>query len=699
MRRTLSAALAILAAPVLAQGKALEEIVVTAEFRDTPLLQQPASTSVLTALDIQQRAAGHLEEILNLAPNVNYASGASRGRFFQIRGIGERSQFVDPQNPSVGFIVDGIDFSGLALAGTLFDVEQVEVLRGPQGTLHGANALAGLINVRSRPPEADPGLYVEGMYADYDTWSGGIAGTGPLVSDRLLYRLSVYRYGSDGFMENDYLGRDDTNDRDETTIRGRLRWLAADDAELDITGLYIDVDNGYDAFSLDNTRHTLSDQPGQDTQESAALGLTWRSHLRQATLEAAVSVADTETDYGYDEDWSYIGIAPGREYSSFDRYLRERDSVSAELRLLSDDGSRLFGGTTDWVGGLYYLGDREHLRRRYTYLPSDFRSRYDSDSLALFGQLESALSARLTLVAGLRYEHRETDYRDSNGAAGDPDSGLWGGRAILEYRFDDRQMVYGGVSRGYRAGGINASILSSLAIYDDPAVVGRLESLSGFDEEFLTNYEIGFKGSFLSRRLTVRTALFYMDRDDQQAKGSLVIPREDGSTAFIDYVDNAAEGSNYGLELELSWLATDRLSLHANLGLLETEFDRYTTSDGVDLSGREQAHAPPYQYAVGGHWELGRGLYLRVDLEGKDAFYFSDRHDVKSPDQDLLHARIGYAGERWSLALWGRNLTDEDYFPRGFGSFGNDPRKEYVVEPYYQYGEPRLVGVSASYSF
>jgi outer membrane receptor protein involved in Fe transport len=699
VNRFLSALMAASASTAMANQPVLEELVVTAEFRAIPLLQQPASTSVLTAVDIEQRAARHLEDILNLAPNVNFASGASRGRFFQIRGVGERSQFVDPQNPSIGFIVDGIDFIGLALAGTLFDVDQVEVLRGPQGTLHGANALAGLINLRTGEPGPDPELYMEGMVADYDSWSAGIVGAGPLISDKLLYRLSVYSYGSDGYIDNDYLGRDDTNERDETSIRGKLRWLAGEQSSLDITALYVDIDNGYDAFSLDNTRHTLSDQPGRDAQESTALGLKWQSEGQSKILQASLTAAGSETDYSYDEDWSYVGIAPDWEYSSFDRYSRERDSYSAEVRLLSTDASRLFAGSTNWVGGVYYLGDREDLRRRYTYLESDFRSRYDTDTLALFGQLDTDLSERLTLITGLRYEHREAEYSDNSGVEGDPEDDLWGGRLTLEYRLNDRHMVYGGVSRGYRAGGINSSILSSLEIYDDPDIVAQLSGVQDFDEEFLTNLELGFKGSFAHETLQLRAALFYMDREDQQVKGSLVIGREDGSSAFIDYISNAAEGNNYGLEMELNWLASDNLSLYANLGLLETEFDRYVAPDGSDLSGREQAHAPAYQYAVGGQFDFGQGFYLRVDLEGKDEFYFSDRHDVKSPAQDLVHARLGYTGAHWSIALWGRNLTDEDYFPRGFGSFGNDPRKEYAVEPYYQYGEPRLVGISASYSF
>ena len=106
-----------------------------------------------------------------------------------------------------------------------------------------------------------------------------------------------------------------------------------------------------------------------------------------------------------------------------------------------------------------------------------------------------------------------------------------------------------------------------------------------------------------------------------------------------------------------------------------------------------------YQYAVGGRLDFGRGFYGRLDLEGKDDYFFSDRHEVKAPRYNLLHARLGYQAQSWSTALWVRNLSDQEVAVRGFGSFGNDPRKEYAPEPYYQYGEPRVVGVSASYSF
>ena len=681
------------------QSEELTEILVTAEFRPVNLQNQTASVSVLTGDTIAQLAAQHLEDVLNIAPNVNFSSGASRSRFYQIRGIGERSQFQEPLNPSIGFIVDGIDFSGLGTMGTLFDVDQVEVLRGPQGTLHGANALAGLINIRTGQPQDKAAMRVEASAAEYNSWNIGVVGTGPLIDETLLFRLAINSYRSDGFIENDYLNKDDTNKRDESTVRGKLRWLASESSTLDITALYVDVKNGYDAFSLDNTRHTLSDQPGRDEQSSSALGLNWHSEAKHFDMELAASYADTTTDYGYDEDWSFVGIAPGWEYSSYDRYLRDRSSFSAEARLLSNQMSLLFNNTTNWVLGAYYLSDQEDLKRQYTYLEQEFKSNYDTETLAVFGQTDTRLSANWSVTTGLRLEQRETDYSDNNDVRSSPDKSLWGGKLVAEYTISDDAMMYAGLSRGYRANGVNANILSSMDSTDDPDILDELSSLQQYDEESLINYEAGIKASFAQNTLQARLALFYMDREDQQVKGSLVVPREDGSTAFIDYTSNAAQGNNYGSELEVEWLASESITLYANLGLLQTEFEKYINADGADLSGRDQAQAPAYQFALGGRFDFGKGFYGRLDLEGKDDYYLSDRHDIKAPSYELIHARVGYQAKSWSAALWVKNLSDEDVVVRGFGSFGNDPRKEYALEPYYQYGNPRVIGLSADYSF
>lgn len=674
----------------------LPEIVVTAEFREYTLMRSSNSTSVLNSQTIQQRAAQHLEEVLNTAPNVNFASGTSRARYFQIRGVGDRSQFVEPLNASVGFLLDGVDFSGIGSIGTLFDVEQVEVLRGPQGTLHGANALAGLINVTSKAPSDEFEHAIEGGVADYSTYNLGVVSSGPLA-DTLLYRIAANTFRSDGYQENTFLNTQDTSERDETTVRTRLRWLPAINHTVDFNLTHIDIDNGYDAFSLDNTRTTLSDEPGRDEQESTALSLHTDSSYNAVQLQSRLSIAQTESTYSYDEDWAFVGLHPDG-YSSFDEYVRDRDSLSAELRLLSIEQSKIFGGRTDWVAGLYYLRNEEELGRRRTG-SSNFDSDNNTDTLALYAQLDTQLTNKLTLITGLRWENREIQYSDSNGVAFNPDKDLWGGKLALQYQWSDNTLAYANLSRGYRGNGINAGILSSINAAESAATITSLNSVRSFEEETLLNYELGLKTSALDSTLQARVAVFYMEREDQQVSGSFLIAQPGGATTFIDYTSNAAEGENYGAEIEIDWLAAEALQVWANLGLLNTELKDYVNLFGEDLSGRDQAQAPSYQYALGARYNFPLDIFLRVELEGKDGFLFSDRHNEGSDGYELLNASVGIEQAGWRLSLWGRNLTDEDYSVRGFGGFGNDPRNGYTTEPYYQFGEPRMIGVSASVSF
>ncbi|MEM9396294.1 MAG: TonB-dependent receptor [Pseudomonadota bacterium] len=694
------AALTIAATPSLAQEKtgapsALEEIVVTAELRDTPWLEQPSSSTVLAGSLAKARTAAHLENLLQLAPNVNASSGSSRTRFFQLRGIGERSQFVEPLNPSVGVLIDNIDFSGLGTIATAYDIDQVEVLRGPQGTLHGANALAGLINIRSQTPtEAFQGR-INGVLGTFGRRDLGLALSGPLGSDSLLGRLSVFDHQSDGFIENAFLGVDDTNERDELSIRGKLAWTGNDRHAVDLTLMHVDIDNGYDAFSLDNTRSTLSDEPGRDRQESDAAGLHYTFTGDSVVLELLASTAQSTSEYSYDEDWSFVGIEPELEYSSFDRYLRDRDSHSFQARLSSREPIALAVGNLSWTVGAYGLSDDESLKREYTFLAEDFASRFRADTLALFGQGDLELSESWTLSLGLRLAQRDMDYEDSQEVMAKPSNDLWGGKVALQYFSERLGMFYASVSRGYRAGGVNAQIL---AFPPDSNPTGvPLSRLRFFDDETLINYELGHKAQFLNDRLQSSLALFYMDRNDQQVRGSIVIPRGDGSTAFVDFTDNAASGSNLGLEWELRAAATERLQLYFNLGLLATEFQDYINADGRDLSGRDQAHAPNWQFASGLSYQFAKGITFDLQWEGRDSFFWSDRHDERSGTYSLWHSRISYQSKAWELALWGRNLFDKDYFVRGFGSFGNDPRNGYITEEYVQFGEPNHWGISFEY--
>jgi len=675
-----------------------EPIVVTAEFRDRALSDVSGSTTVIGSETLQQRDSAHIERVLNLAPNVNFATGASRGRFFQIRGIGERSQFVEPMNASVGLLIDGIDLTGLGGAATTVDIEQVEVLRGPQGTLFGANALAGMINMVSGSPTD----VVTGRFAarvgDYGTRTAEGVISGPLGRN-VGVRAAYSNVQSDGFQDNAFLGIDDNGRIDEQTLRTKLRWQPGPDLQIDLTGLFLDIDNGYDGFSLDNTRTTLSDQPGFDRQETRAgsAQLNWQAG-RDVRIEALVSRVEADLEYGYDEDWSFVEFCEVFEcvfdgYSSFDNYIRANDNTTIDLRAVSASAPGEFG----WVIGTYARDQVQELQRVYTFQAEDFFSDYDTENRAVYGRIDVPMAARWTLVAGLRYEQRDARYDDSDSAAFDTDEGMWGGRLALEHR-TARGLWYALASRGYKAGGVN----SDSAVPDDQR---------RYDTESMWNYELGVKTRLLDDRIDLRAALFVQDRDDVQTDQALVLPIEGEACPceFIDYQTNAAAARSYGLETELNWRVSRSLEAFASLGLLETEFEDFLnfshvdadpdTGTPFDMDGRELPQAPSYQFALGAVWEFAPRWTIRAEIEGKDDFLFSSRHEVGSNAYELYHLRLGYRTPRWDLAVYARNLTDETIRTRGFGSFGNDPRSGYAVTPYFQFGEPRTVGVSASYAF
>ena len=692
----------------------IEVITVSSDFRQQNLLKTPTSLSVLTDLEIKQRNAQHLEELIAVSPNVNYASGSQRARYYQIRGIGERSQFKEPINPSVGMIIDDVDFTGIGSIANLFDVQQVEIFRGPQGTRFGANALAGMINMTTNAPTEEFEGAIKVDAGNYDSYGLGLALSGP-ASDDVNYRFAINKHVSDGYMENDYLNTDDTNNRDELNIRAKLSIEATNDLTIDLTGFYFDFDNGYDAFSLDNTRTTYSDEPGFDDQETKALAAKFTYQgFDGFTLVSILSAADSDLGYGYDEDWAYVGISYPEnienqdyaywEYTSKDHYFREKSVQTIELRALSDVGNEIFNGTTSWVTGIYFKQDNEDLLRQYTYLNNDFNSTFDTQSIAIYGQLDSQLNNQWSLTTGLRVEQRSADYINSDGFNDNLDDTMIGGKLVLSYQQNDSSFWYGSINRGYKAGGANTN--------------GTLpDELRVFDPEYLTNYELGYKVSLLDNDAYVRTALFYMDRTDMQVKSSNTIAREDGSTEFIAYLGNAASGNNYGLEVEAAWQVSDSINLYGSIGLLETEFNDFITSDGLSLSDEEQAHAPNYQFNIGVNYQPTDAWLFNISLDGKDEFYFSDtryydyddngsveldeaipEQDVKSKATVLLNASISYLADNWQVKLWGRNLTDKDYANRGF-YFPNDPRDGYVPKQYTLLSEPLVFGITLNYQF
>jgi iron complex outermembrane recepter protein len=681
----------------------LDEIVVTATLRSVPLEETPGSVSVLTGAALHDAGQQHFEDVLALVPNLNWAGDTSRPRYFQIRGIGELQQYQGAPNPSVGFLIDDIDFSGLGSAATLFDVDHIEVLHGPQGTLYGANALAGLIYVKSADPSDTFGGRAELDVGDYNERSYGAVLTGPVSSLDSAFRLAVQKYTSDGFYHNAYLGRSNTDNRDELTVRGKWLFEPNDAWRVDLTVLRAQIDNGYDAFAIDNSRTTESDHPGVDRQYSTGLSArSTYSGLGSATLTTIATYADTQVNYGFDGDWGNPVLWAPYTYDFTEDQVRHRSTRSLELRLADTPTQSAHG--ISWLFGVYAFELRESLTdtsagiyvdpfdaTQNTNSLSVISSEYRSRNGALYGQLDGNIGDRARWSVGLRGERHTSRYNDTTTNLDAPTTAnnfgpadnLWGGQASLDYRVAEGQHVYALIARGYKASGFNLS-------------PGLPANQLQFGPESDLNFEIGHKAQMSDGRVRIDTSLFYMMRHNEQLLTSEQLDPNNPNT-FVFFTGNAKSGFNYGLESTATWAAAKSLEFGASLGLLQSQYHGFV-QNGVTLPDRALPHAPPWQAAVNATWRDPRGPYARLDVTGMGSFLYDlPPNDTRSSAYGLVNGKLGWDTSRWEVYLWGRNLLNKNYTVRGF-FFGDEP-PDFANKLYVQLGEPRNWGVHFTVRF
>lgn len=708
----LFAAVSIAVSPtaLATQNSPLEEVIVTANFRDTPLMDTVGSVSVVSEATITERAAQHLEDILNAVPNVTWASGASRSRFVQIRGIGDLEQYYDPKYyPSVGMRLDELELGDSANAGMLFDVAQVEVLRGPQGTRFGANGHAGMINLISNAPTDTFEAQLSAGAGNYDSYNAGLVLSGPL-HDTVQARLAVQQNNSDGFIENENLDKDDTNNFDELTTRGRVQWSPTDNAFYELGVLYFDADNGHDAWSIDNDRTTWTDQPGNDSQKTYAVNAssTWQLS-NTLTLEATASYIDMELHQSYDADWvsgefcQIFTCSSGYETAQ-EIFDRDRERTIADIRLLGG-AKMLSAGNGQYVIGLYANSGSEKFDYQY---PSvwygDFAnsSDYDNDRYAIYGEYEYAASDKLTLVAGARLERFEDDYSDAFGFSSDINDNLWNAKLSARYDVDDNTMVYATVARSAKPGGVNTTATANQP-FMSPIFQEFTRGKLTFDDESLLNTEIGIKTQQFDQRLSLSASLFYTDRSNAQLENWMW---DETAGLWIGYLDSTSDAHNYGLELESTFLLNEYFELFANIGLLHAEVDSIEAydldqSEFVTKQNRDQAKSPNYQYNVGTRVVFNGQWSGRIEVEGRGDSYYGYYHDGKLDSYDLLNASLHWQHSNIGVTVWGRNITDKDFAVHGL-YFGNDPRDDFGAfanETYIQLGEPRTYGIELTYAF
>jgi outer membrane receptor protein involved in Fe transport len=634
-------------------------------------------------------------------PNLSWSAGSSRPRYFQLRGIGELEQYEGAPNPSVGFLLDDIDFSGLGMVATLYDLERIEVLRGPQGTRYGANALGGLVYARSRSPEERFDAGAELGAGEFGMRSIGARITGPVAALDSSFRLAVQQYESDGPSRNVWLGRD-TAARDERTVRGRWRYAPSEAFLLDAALLHARLANGYDAFAIDNSRRMQSDRPGEDSQraDGASLRGTWRG-VAGGTLTVIAAGADSDSVHAYDGDWGNAALWAPYTYDFAYRADRERRTRTLEARLASDgDGAAWLVGayaqqlreTIDEASGGVLAGPPDDPSFGPPFVADDaLASRYRARSYAAFAQLDGDLRPDLRWSLGLRGERREARYSAARTSAGvpagtaafDPTDTMAGGHASLTWTHAPGRHAYAQLSRGYKAGGFNPSA----ALPDE---------LRLYDPEALWNAELGWKAELAGGRVRVATALFHMRRENLQIRTGEQLVAGDPNT-FVFYTGNAASGYNRGFEGSVRWLASRRVELGASLGLLRTRYADFVL-DGAPVPERAQPHAPRWQAAADATVHGDGGWFARLDVTGTAGFYFDvPPNDTRTGGHVLAHLRAGRDGERWSTSAYVRNLGDRDYPVRGF-YFGNEP-PDFPNRLYTQLGAPREWGVTLEYRY
>ena len=691
-----TAAVAANSSKASAETVTLAAVRVASDLWESPLARIPASVTVFDETALRAGAVRHFGDLTDQIPNLTFTGGTSRPRYFQIRGIGENSQFEgETPDSTVRFLVDDLDFTGLGTLGGTFDVRQVEVLRGPQAGAFGANAAGGVVRLLTNAPTPYWTGRIEASAGGDAFREGGWAVGGslsPSNPEGLMARVAIHQSNSDGFRRNVTLHRD-TNSRDEFNARLRLTANPSSVVRLDGTFLFSELSNGYDEFALDNNgKLTFSDQPGRDDQRSRAASLRATfSGMEGARLSSVTSASWVKSRYAYDDDWT------AGSYQGFSDLDRDRTVFNQELRLDSTLTRRALGWIDRWTLGAFLAHTRE--TSAYTNADPDnlrgLRTRYGADHTALFGQIAHDLSAQTRLVVGLRSEWVDLDGRGTKTRyraarkAFDPevtfhpvfDDAVFGGKVTLEHDLNANQLVFASVTRGYKAGGIN--IDARISPPADPLTYGT---------ETLWNYEVGLRGNWLDHALTGELTAFYLDRRDTQVRDSAGFG---GNYRF--FTANARRAHVAGLEASAAYALTKELSLHATLAQMGSALDRFTLTNGNAGGGRRLANTPRYGYTLGTRYRDAAGFFANAELVGRAEQFDSNNQNEARRAFRLVNASLGYAWHQWTFTVWGRNLANTRYEKRVY-FFGNeDP--DYVDTRYEDRADPRQVGVSAAYRF
>jgi iron complex outermembrane receptor protein len=675
----------------------LEIITVTAEKRKENIQEVPVSISALSDIQIEDAGIVDIEDVIYQIPNLHMMKTGSHGSQTTLfmRGI------MSIGEPTVGFYVDDVYYSG-GFDTELLDVERIEVLRGPQGTLYGRNTEAGVINIVTKKPGNQWEGKASASYGNYNSQNYSAAISGPLVQDKLFFRVSGKYFLSDGYFDNTFLDNDDADDRDDLNGRAVLRWAPTEDLDITLSNEYRRYRDGYACFApLDEVRrnpHDVSlDFEGSADQDVNGQTLRLVYDREWFTLTSITSLRDWKSDEALDLDFSPVDFMR-------QQILYEYDTFSQEVRIASPEGS----GPFRWLGGGYFFDEKKDTEFTFDYrqgypawgippFKSYLNNVLDTKGYAFFGQATYTLFKKLDLTAGLRYDNEEKDftfdgYYDQDlspwgmlpkKVKADENFAEWLPKFSIDYRFSPDFMIYASAARGYKSGGFNSYVASTAG--------------TPYDPEYTWNYEVGIKSAWLDKRLIFNLSAFYIDWKDQQ------VLLQSGPTEVT--VKNAAESTSKGFELEVKARPITGLQFSAGFGYTDVEFDDYKDSifdldptsptygqkiGEADYSGKKNTYVPEYTYNLAVQYRHTNGLFARIGLQGIGDSYYDLANTEKENAYELVNARLGYEMKNFEIYLWAKNLFDEEYATRAFDYGG------YYVG---RAGDPRTFGITLNGRF
>ncbi len=666
--------------------KGFDEIIVTAQKIEQPLQQVAASVTALSEEFIENAGIKDVSSLGLYTPGMVVSTNGTSGRIY-IRGIGNNLDFLGSQG-AIAVHVDGVyQARQWGVFYDFVDVERIEVLRGPQGTIYGRNATGGAINIISAAPTKELAANATISVGNFDQLNlkGFVSSS---LADNVSGRLAVSRKSHDGYTDNLVPGSKNPDDEDLVTARGEVEISSGENFELRFLGQYFsrDVEGPAIVPTVDGLAATLGAQSNTDPFkvsqntdiffEADSHGLTaiatW-SFNNGLSLQSITAQGKNVVNYHLDTD--------GTEVDAVHFENREdHEQFSQELRLYNDKSESRWA----WQAGLYYL-DEDTSDTGVVFLPAfgfdiPVAGDIDVEAIAVFAQGTYEITTGIGLTAGLRYNNESKKMTSPIFADDRAKWKDWTPHVSLQYQLNTDVFIYASITKGFKSGGYN--------------VLGGGEKVGPED---VWSYEVGSKIDWLENRLRLNGAIFYSRYDDQQVNTF--------TGAGLARIDNAAKSTIYGAELEVFAMPTSTMNVGVTASYLNASFDQYLAADpflgAVDLAGSRLSHAPRYSMTFfADHTQplaSQASISTHLDYVWQDEVKY-DVFDNPSTNQGaygVVNASVWYtnAKRNWKLGLWIKNVADKVYFtshaklnftPEGTLSWTGDPRT-YGLELSFDY--------------